>query len=125
MIDPKDLNQKCEALNDLLRRKHGLRGKTFEARLNRAGRLLPKFIHREGQIIVEAQRLTPHPKLAATVDSTRVNKAVETITNHLSGINPNDRRIGKLLGWLGGQVFNFLLIAGVLIALLMWRGFIG
>ncbi len=125
MIDPKDLNLKAEMLKDQLRAKYGLRGKTLEARLKNAGRLLPKSLHREGQIIVSAQQLTQHPKLAASIDYTRVNKAVESIANHLSGINPKDRRKGKLLSWLGGQAFNLIVIGCALITLLMWRGFIG
>ncbi|MFK7940951.1 MAG: hypothetical protein AB8B82_16340 [Roseovarius sp.] len=109
----------------MLRAKHGARGKTLEARVAHAGRRLPKRIRTEAQMISDAERLPAHPKLGATVDHARLARAFDTVQNHLNGVDPADRRKGKLLGWLGGQAFNLLVIAGVLITVLTWRGFVG
>lgn len=125
MIDLKDLNTKSESLRAMLRSKYGVRGKTLEAGITRAGRHLPKHIRREARVITEAEALPPHPKLVATVDSESVSKAYEVVRDHLNGIDPKDRRRGKLLSWLGGQVFNLILIVSALIAVLLWRGYLG
>ena len=125
MINPKYLDQKAEALNAQLHAKYGQRGKTLEAQLKSVGRLLPKSLRNDGQKIVEAQRMARHPKLAASVDETKFHLAYSNITNHLKNTDPKDRRKGKLLGWLGGQVVNLMLVAGVVISVLLWRGFVG
>ena len=125
MIDRKDLNEKSESLKTLLKAKHGARGRSLEARVKHAGRRLPKRIQREAQVITQAEAMPPHPKLALTVDSGRVSKAYDAIEEHLNGVDPKDRRKGKLLGWLGGQVFNLILIAAALITVLIWRGYVG
>ena len=125
MIDPKDLTQRSDALHTLLKAKLGLRGKTLAVQLKSAGRLLPKRLHKDGQVIVSALSNAHHPKLAVRIDQARLGTAFANFTNHLDEIDPKDRRKGKLLGWLGGQVFNLILIGGGLIALLMWRGLIG
>lgn len=125
MFDPKELKRKCDTLGDLLKAKIGTGGKSLETRLNRAGRRLPKRLHEDGRTILAAQSKAPHPKLARTIDETRVDQAFSNMTNHLRSIDPKDRRKGQLLGWLGSQVFNLLLIVVFLIAILWWRGFIG
>jgi len=125
VIDPQDINQKAEALKSAVKAKYGLRGKTLAVRLGKAGRLLPKRVHHEGLVIQEAMDKMHHPRLAATVDVTRLEAAFVYITNHLNGVDPKDRRKGKVLGWLGGQVFNLILIAALLGAFMWWRGLIG
>ncbi|WP_371227219.1 hypothetical protein [Roseovarius sp. 2305UL8-3] len=124
MIDPKELNQKVDTLSELLRSKLSVRGRTLEARLSQAGRTLPKRLHRAGQTIVDAQKKAAHPRLALTVDPDPVKAAYQEITAHLKTIDPADRRKGKLLNWLGGQVFNLMVIIALLVILLRWQGMI-
>ncbi len=124
MIDPKELNQKSEALSELLRTKLSLRGRTLEARLSRSGRSLPKRLHRAGRVIVEAQKKAEHPRLALTVDPGPVDAAFQEMKAHLKGVDPVDRRKGKLLNWLAGQVFNLMVIIALLVILLRWQGLI-
>lgn len=124
MFDPKEINEKSEALGALLRAKLGLRGKTLAAQFRAAGRRLPKRMHREGQLILTALEKLPHPKLAVTIDQARVNSAFTNLNHHLEAIDPADRRKGKILGWLGGVVFNLILVAGLLLAVLRWQGVI-
>lgn len=125
MIDSKGLNQRSETVRELLRTKLGLRGKTLAAQLKRAGRRLPARHHRDGQVILSAQDRIVHPKLATTIDEAELNAAFAGLMNHLGAVDPKDRRKGKLLGWMGYQVFNLMVIAALLVAVLLWRGFIG
>ena len=125
MIDEKELNRRTETLQALLRDKLGVRGKTLSKQLRRAGRLLPARLQREARLIVSAHQRIVHPRLAATIDEAQLKAAYSGLMEHLSAVDPKDRRKGKLLSWLGGQVFNFLLIGGAVIAVLIWRGLIG
>lgn len=124
MIDTKDLNEKSETLKTLLRSKHGARGKSLTARIDHAGRRLPKRVQAQARVIAEAEKMPAHPKLAATLDHARIAKAYDAVQDHLNGVDPKERRKGKLLGWLGGQVFNLMLVSAGLIAVLLWRGYL-
>ena len=124
MIDPEAMNDEVARLETLLREKLGARGKTFEARLKHAGRRLPSFARKAGRQIVKARAKLGHPRLATQVDFAAVGRAAETLRNHLSGIDPAERRKSLFLGLLGSVVFNLLLLAIMIVALLRWQGVI-
>lgn len=122
MLDPQDFNAKVERLEQRLQTKLGLRGATLSARLRRAGRTLPRYLQKEGAVLLGYQKKIGHPKLAMQSDTTRVIKAFDAFESYLKGIDPKDRRKGKVLGWLGGLVFNLLVLAAVVAALFYWQG---
>lgn len=124
MIDTKEFHQRASKLEETLRTKLGLRGKNLSARLRRAGRLLPRRLRTEAGVLTEAEAKLPHPRLARQVDFVRVNKAFQAIEAHLAKIDPKDRRKGKILGWVGGLVFNLLVLIALLVLILRWQGFI-
>ncbi|MEO1138704.1 MAG: hypothetical protein AAFW87_04530 [Pseudomonadota bacterium] len=124
MIDKKRFDAKVEALEQNLQAKLGIRGKSLNARLARAGRLLPKRLHAEGRVLMETQTKVAHPKLATQLDETRITKAFDAFSAYLKPINPSDRRKGKILGWLGGVVFNFIVLTIILVIFLRWQGLI-
>ena len=66
--------------------------------------------------------MAAHPKLALRVDRGRVARAHAEVCAHLRRIDPADRRRGAILGMLGGLAFNLLLLAGLALAFLRWRG---
>lgn len=122
MFDRKQFDARTEGLQKALQTKLNLRGKSLRARLRRAGRLLPKRLHKEGQVLLEAQEKLVHPKLAVQIDEAQVNKAFDAFEAHLKIIDPNDRRKAKLVGWAAGLVFNLLVLAVLVIALMKWQG---
>ncbi len=118
------LHSRVTALETLMQEKLGVRGKTLSSRFNRAGRLLPKRIQKAGRVITDAQNTVAHPKLARLCDPKALNAAFSDVTSHLETIDPADRRRGKVLGVLGGMVFNLILLMGAIVALLLWQGVI-
>lgn len=110
----------CALLDDKL----SLRRGPLRTRLRRAGRRLPARIRAQAQIVAEAEALAAHPKLARRIDHTSVSHAFAEVRAHLRAIDPADRRRGALLGMLGGLAFNLLLLTGLVLALLRWRGFV-
>ena len=119
-----DLDARAEALAQLMEDRLGLRGDGFAAKLKRAGRRLPCRIRRDGAVIVEALDLQAHPKLSRQVDEARLTRALTHLDRYLRSIDPWERRKGVMLNWLAGLAFSLLVVAGLLIAALRWRGMI-
>lgn len=124
MIDPHTFGEQSAALEKALEAKLRLRGRTLDARLRKAGRLLPGRVRRAGRVLTEAQVKLAHPKLSRQVDDTRVSHAFTEFDTYLETIDPADRRKGAILGWLGGLVFNLIVVFGLLILVLRWQGLV-
>ena len=108
-------------LAELLRQKLGIRrGVTLEAKLNKGGRLLPRAVRREARYLASAETRFAHPRLRRQIDPVRVMKAERVIRRHLQGVDPGLRQRRLWGGIAAGLAFNFLLIAGVVIAW-MWN----
>ena len=124
MIDRDRFDQRAAALEEALQSKLGLRGRSLAARLGRAGRQLPGRIRRQGRVLTEAQQKLVHPKLARQIDDVRITGAFRDFDDYLGRIDPAERRKTAILRWLGGLVFNLIVIGAVLLALLRWQGLI-
>lgn len=125
MIELAKFQARIEKLEAELQAKLGVRGHTLKKRLARAGRRLPKRVRRAGQVITEAEAVATHPKLARLRDDKAIDAAFREVSAHLQTIDPADRRKGMILGILGSSVFNLILLAAAVIALLYWQGLIG
>ncbi|WP_372612302.1 hypothetical protein [Aquicoccus sp.] len=119
-----DIGARARELEALLEEKLGLRKGAFPARVKRAGRQIPKWVHREAAVINEALTLNSHPKLRHRIDPARVQSAHDRIRQYLNGIDPADRRLGLILGMLGALAFNLLLFAVLVLGFLRWQGLI-
>jgi hypothetical protein len=124
MTESNDLTHTVADLQGLLAEKLGLRKGGFDARMRRAGRRLPRRIHRDARVIGKAMELGAHPKLRRRIDTAAVAAAHRRMRLHLKAIDPRDRRRGFMLGMLGGLAFNLLAAGALLVALLNWRGLI-
>ncbi|QYX56371.1 hypothetical protein K1T73_15135 [Roseovarius sp. SCSIO 43702] len=124
MIDPDAFDARIEALKARLREKLGARGKTLARALRHAGRRLPKWVRREGAVLVDAQARRGHPRIWRQVNEAEIDRAFERIESHLDTIDPKDRRRGVILGLLGGIVFNLLIVLAFLLAVLWWQDLI-
>ncbi len=102
----------------------GVSGKTLQAKLRRAGRLLPKHVRKDADLIVQAQPLADNPKLMKQVNLPRLEAAERRVLAYLRQIDPADRRWGKFLGVMGGLSFNILAAIALFIGVLVWRGLV-
>lgn len=110
------------ALADLLHRKLGVGGAGLEARVRRAGRLLPRRIRRQALAIAEAEERAANPRLARQNDPAALRRAFAEVEAHLRKIDPADRRIGAAIGLASSIAFSLLAVAAGLVAYLRWRG---
>ncbi len=100
----------------------GVRAKTLDKAVRRAGRRLPKRLRAQAAKIVQAQALGGHPKLMRQVDGVALSVAEEQIVEWLDGIDRADLRKGMWLGLAGSIAFNILLILVLFIVWMVWAG---
>lgn len=117
-----DISLKAEELRLALQAKLRVRGRNFGRAVERAGRLLPRRLHKQAAVIVKAQGLGGHPKLVRMIDQAAVTKAFADFTDFLEAIDPKERRRARFLGWLGGLAFNLLVVATCFVIWLVWSG---
>ena len=113
-------------LVDLLDKRMNIRrGRTLEAKLKRAGRLIPKGRRKDGEKLVEAEKMAGNPKLMRLLDYEGLRESHHRLKAYLQTIDYWDRLRGKALGIITPIAFNFLLLAAVGIAVARYQGWIG
>jgi len=122
MIDPEVFENEVAALETLLGEKLSARGKTLSARLDHAGRRLPRRLHKLGKVITTAQSWAGHPRMWRMVEPDKLDAAFAEITTYLKTVDPAERRRAALLGMFGALVFNLLLVFALSIVMLKWQG---
>ena len=123
-MTPQDLAPQIDDIRSLLETQLRVKGATLDKQIHRAGRLLPRRIRAEAAFLVQANLLVQNPKLARMIDPGRVQRAHDAVATYLRGIDPKDRLKGRLLNIAGIVAFNFLLIGGLVVAYLVWRGIV-
>lgn len=124
MKDRTDIAGKAADLQQQLQAKLGVKGRSLEHALNRAGHRLPRSARARGQQIVAAQKLAGNPKLSRRVDGAAFNAAYDGLSAHLGAIDVADRRKGTLLSLAGSIVFNLLVVGVGFLVWLWWRGYV-
>lgn len=124
MIQAQDIARQVEAVQDLLTAKFGIKRAALPKMLKRAGRRLPRGMHKRVQVLIEADKRAGHPKLSRQLDHAAVTQAVDAVTAHLAAIDVNARRKGFALGLAGVIAGNVLLVVAGFILWLWWRGFV-
>lgn len=116
--------EQADQIAALLQDRLGVRGNGLEAKLRRAGRLLPRHVRRAASVLVQAVHMQASPKMARLVDGDGVQRAYRTCEKYLSGIDAWDRRKGRIIGILSTSALNLLAVAALFVAVLVWRGFL-
>ncbi|MCV6825209.1 MULTISPECIES: hypothetical protein [Halocynthiibacter] len=105
----------------LLTKQLSVKGKSLEKRIKRSGRLLPGYVRKDAQYIVESQKLSQHPKLARMLDEKKLAKSHKTCVSYLKSVNPSERRKGLFMSILGSVSFAIFVSGALFIAFLVWR----
>ncbi len=108
----------------LLTKRLGVRGDGLEMKLRKAGRLLPPRIRRDGAVLVEAVKLQGSPRLSRMIDQAETLRSYNACEKHLSEIDDFDRKLGQVIGFLTTNAINLIIIAALIVAVLVWRGFL-
>ena len=100
-----------------------VRGTGLAEVLAKAGRKLPKHLHAEVDVVVEAMQMAENPKLARLVDAKRVISADRKVRRFLDKQNPSAERRGEILDRIAAIAFVLVLIALVVFFVLISRGY--
>ena len=117
-----DIATRTDRLAQLLEEKLDIRGKSFDVKLRKAGRLLPRHLRVKGQMLVDASARADHPRLLRQLDEAALDLAATDLERYLQDIDPWERRKGIFLNWSANLTFNLLMIAGLLGAFLWYMG---
>ena len=114
--------ERSDHIAALIQSKLGVRGKTLESKLRRAGRSIPKWVHKEADQLVAAQRLMAHPKLMMQADPSQLDRAYQSCERWLKTVDPAKRRKDKMLKFLATNAFNLIAVAGLFVLTLSLTG---
>jgi hypothetical protein len=124
MMTTQDIAAKEARLLELAKEKFGVRAKTLSRAMKKIGRRVPARLHRQADVLVEAQKLGGHPKLMMQVNGADITKAFDEIVAHLETIDVADRRKGTALNLAAALVFNLLVVVVLVILVLRWQGLV-
>lgn len=124
MIDPGQIQKQNRALTRLAGQKFAFEVETLERAMKKTGRRLPRKAHAQAKILIEAERLAGHPKLSLMLDGDKIAGAQQALRAALDQIDPAERRKGMVLSTLGMAAFHLIAVFALLMAVLLWRGFL-
>ncbi len=114
------VQQMAERVAALMAERLGADGATAADRLERGGRRLPRRLRADAAVLAEAARHARDPRLLAALDVERVAAAYDRLVRHLAAT----RRRSPLQGVARSILLSLLIVAGVVLAVLTWRGFL-
>lgn len=118
------VQQMADRVSELMAEHLKVRGEGLAGKLRRGGRLLPRKLRAQAQYLAEAAEQARHPHLRIRIDMARVTEAYDGLCRHLTSLNRWERRRVALLNLLGSVAFNLLAVGALLIAVLVWRGYL-
>lgn len=118
------LEQQVDEIRTLLEIKLRVRGKTFDAQIKKAGRLLPRAVRRDVQFLSQSVELVKNPKLARMVDPARAQKAHGNVVTFLNTVDRREQQLTALINVTASIAFVVLVTAAVLLYVLVQRGFV-
>lgn len=124
MTEHTDIRAKINRIEKLLEQKFGIRQRGLPRGLRKAGRRLPKRLHQDGAMLIEAELLARNPKARHRLGSIPVEDAFYRLQLHLTAIDVADQRKGNLLKLLGSISVNLIAVVVLFLIWLYWRGYI-
>ena len=119
-----EYNQQIAVLSKGLQSKLKLRSAPFATLVARSRTRVPRGVYKNALTLAEAQEFAHHPKLSRTLDYAALTKAARVVSDHLDGIDLSEARKGLILSTLGSLSINLMGVAILVIAVLIWRGFL-
>lgn len=118
------IQQMADRVSALMEERLRLRGSGLAEKLRKGGRLLPRRVRAQAQLLAEAAAMAQSPKLRVQIDESEVAEAYDICVRHLNGVNAGARFWNAARG-TGISIAFALLGVGVLIfAVLIWRGYL-
>ena len=124
MIEQNTITRMETALDKLMAEKAGQSGGRFERRLAKSIRRAPRRVKKAAGALLQARSYAGHPKLVVQIDERQLDRHFTTLINYLRSIDLVERRKGLVLSILGGVGFSLLLVFGLFVGWMVWRGYL-
>ena len=124
MIDPNQIRQVNQDLCLLAGEKFSVKTANLEKAMRKIGRRLPKWAHKQADVLVKAEAMSGHPKLMMMLDAGEIKTAEIKLRTAFDAIDPKDRRKGAVLSVLGSLSLSLFALIGLVVLVLWWRGFL-
>lgn len=118
------IQQMADRVAGLMEERLRVRGTGLTEKLRKGGRLLPRRVRAQAEMLAQSAVLAQNPKLMMQLDQAAVAQAYDICVKHLGRVNAWDRRKGAILGVAASIAGSVLLVGLMVVALLRWRGFI-
>ncbi|TYB87073.1 hypothetical protein [Oceaniovalibus sp. ACAM 378] len=116
--------EQADEIAGLIGTRLGVGGNGLDAKVKKAGRLLPRRIRRDAELLSDAARISEHPRLSRMANPTDTTRAYRDCKRFLIRIDGSERIVRFALGLVTANAFNFLAVSAVLIGVLVWRGYL-
>ncbi|MGR3468310.1 MAG: hypothetical protein ACU0CI_10545 [Shimia sp.] len=122
-MTPDEITARLKALRAEMAESYGTSGRTFARQVRQIGREMPRYERKQAKVIIQAERLSGHPKLARQVQPGELERAFTALEGHLAGVSRADRIKGRAISIAATILFNLLLaVAGLAV---VWWAFGG
>lgn len=116
------IQQMADRVAGLMEQRLSIRGTGLEAKLRKGGRLLPRKVRTAAAGLAQAATMAQSAKLLMQIDDEVVAQNYDICVRHLGGVDVSDRRRGAAVGVASSIAFSLLVVAGLVLAVLVWRG---
>jgi hypothetical protein len=118
------IQQMAERVSGLLTERMHVKGQDLEDKVHRAGRRLPRKVRHAAQELATAAENSYNPKLLLQINEEDVAENYDICQKYLGGLNKGHKLRGVLLGLSTSILFSLVVVAGLFVAVLVWRGFL-
>lgn len=123
-MDPREIANIETEVSDLMKTRLGIKAPTLQGQTRKAQKRLPRKLRRAAQELSESSALATHPKLSRMIDQTNATRNAKALRKHLGSIDTAGRKRKRRLGIAASLMFNLLVLSGVILGVLVWRGLI-
>lgn len=118
------IEQMADRVAALMEQRLRIKGRGLAEKLARGGRALPRPVRAAAQRLAQAAQMAQSPKLLLQIDEAEVAEAYDLCLRHLGPLGRGNRRKGLLLNLAASIALSLLVVAALLVAVLVWRGYI-
>lgn len=118
------IQQMADRVAALMEQKLRVGGKGLAVKVRKAGRRLPKNVRVAAEALAQAVEMAQSARLMHQIDMELVAEAYDICLKHLGGVDLADRRKGVAVGIAASVMFSLLAVAGLVLIVMRWRGFL-
>jgi hypothetical protein len=118
------IQQMAERVSVLIPERLKIKAQHPHEKLRRSGSRLPRKVRQAAQELATASEQSYNPKLLLQISEENVAQNYDICVKHLVSLNKGYRIRGVLLGLSTSILFSLVAVVGLVLAVLVWRGYL-